>query len=65
MIEFENIYKSYNDKNVINNLNLVIMPGEIVGLIAHNGAGKTTRLKMLTGILKSDKGEILINKKDI
>ncbi|QPJ86696.1 ATP-binding cassette domain-containing protein (plasmid) [Sarcina sp. JB2] len=65
MIEFKNIYKSYNDKNVINNLNLVIMLREIVGLIGHNVAGKTTTLKMLTGILKSDKGEILINKKDI
>ena len=38
---------------------------EIVGLIGHNVAGKTTTLKMLTAILKSDKGEILINKKDI
>lgn len=64
-IEFKNIYKSYNDKNVINGLNLVIMLWEIVGLIDHNGAVKTSALKMLTGILKSDKGEILINKKDI
>ena len=58
MIEFKNIYKSYNDKNVINNLNLVVILGEIVGLIGHNGAVKTTTLKILTGILKSDKGEI-------
>ena len=65
MIEFKNIYKSYNDKNVINNLNLVVILGEIVGLIGHNVAVKTTTLKILTGILKSDKGEILINKKDI
>ncbi|WP_160326757.1 hypothetical protein [Sarcina ventriculi] len=52
MIEFKNIYKSYNDKNVINNLNLVVILGEIVGLIGHNGAVKITTLKMLIGIQK-------------
>lgn len=43
----------------------MIEDGEIFGLIWHNGAGKSTTLKMLTGILNGDTGDILVNGHDI
>ena len=60
MIEIKNISKSYikGDK-IIDNLNLEVKNGEILGFIGPNGAGKTTVIKMMTGILEIDAGDIL------
>lgn len=66
MIQIENVTKTYNTSvRAINNLNLTVNDGEIVGFIGPNGAGKTTTLKMMTGILKPDCGSIHINGYDI
>ena len=66
MIEIKNVSKTYNDNiKAINNLNLKINDGEIVGFIGLNGAGKTTAVKMMTGILVPDTGTITINGYDI
>lgn len=66
MIQIENVTKTYNNSlRAVNNLNLTVNDGEIVGFIGPNGAGKTTTLKMMTGILKPDCGTILINEYDI
>lgn len=62
MIEIKNISKSYikGDK-IIDNMNLEIKDGEIMGFLGPNGAGKTTVIKMITGILEIDSGDILID----
>lgn len=66
MIQITNITKTYNTTiRAVDNLNLSVNDGEIVGFIGPNGAGKTTTLKMLTGILKPDSGSILINHFDM
>ena len=66
MIKIENITKTYNNTvRAVDNLNLTVENGEIVGFIGPNGAGKTTTLKMLTGILKPDSGSIFINNYDM
>ena len=66
MITIENITKTYNNSiRAVDNLNLTVKDGEIVGFIGPNGAGKSTTLKMLTGILKPDSGSIHINEFDI
>lgn len=67
MIEIKNVSKTYNNNNIkaIDNLNLKINDGEIVGFIGLNGAGKTTAIKMMTGILQPDIGTIKINGYDI
>ena len=66
MIEIKNVSKTYNDNiKAIDNLNLKINDGEIVGFIGLNGAGKTTAIKMMTGILQPDIGTIKINGYDI
>lgn len=66
MIQIENVTKTYNTSvRAVNNLNLTVNDGEIVGFIGPNGAGKTTTLKMMTGILKPDCGTVLINGNDM
>ena len=66
MIEIKNVSKSYiRGQKVIDNINLEIKDGEILGFIGPNGAGKTTIIKMMTGILDIDEGDILIDGKSI
>ncbi len=65
MIEFQNVYKSYKDKKILENINLVIEDNSIVVLIGESGCGKTTTLKMINRLIEPTKGKILINGKDI
>jgi energy-dependent translational throttle protein EttA len=60
VIEFTGVSKAYGDRLLIDNLNLSIPAGGIVGIIGPNGAGKTTLLRMITGQEKPDSGEITI-----
>ena len=62
-IEFRNITFTYPETQtpVLKNLNLTIRPGEKVALVGQNGAGKTTIVKLLTGLYHPDSGEILID----
>jgi len=52
--------KNYREKKALNNLNLTIQQGEIVGLIGANGAGKTTLVKILAGIIHPNKGTVSV-----
>ena len=66
MIKLVNITKAYSGGvKAVDNLNMTIADGKIIGFLGPNGAGKTTTIKMITGILKSDKGQILINDYDV
>ncbi len=56
VIEIINITKSFKDNKVLNNINLTIEKGEILGLLGPSGAGKTTLIKILTGQIKADGG---------
>ena len=60
-IETTNLTKKFKDKIVVDNLNLQIKQGELFSLLGTNGAGKTTTIKMLTTLLSSTDGQILIN----
>lgn len=60
-IETTNLTKKFKDKTVVENLNLQIKQGELFSLLGTNGAGKTTTIKMLTTLLSSTDGQILIN----
>lgn len=66
ILECKNITKSYK-KNfpVLMNLNLEIPTGKIVGLLGPNGCGKSTLIKLITGLLQPDSGEILIDGKPV
>lgn len=66
MMKFKNVTKVYNRTiKAVNNISFEVRGGEIVGFTGPNGSGKTTTIKMLTGILPPDKGEIKINGFDI
>lgn len=61
MIEIENLFKTYDDQLIVDDLSLVVPKGSIFGFLGPNGAGKTTTMKMLVGINRPDSGSIMIN----
>ncbi|MBQ6222528.1 MAG: ABC transporter ATP-binding protein [Solobacterium sp.] len=65
MLKIEHLTKTYGEKKAVDDLSLQIHPGEIFGFIGHNGAGKSTTLKSVAGILQFDAGTITICGKDI
>lgn len=66
MIEIKNVSKTYNGKKkVLKNISFKIEGGEIFAFIGHNGAGKTTMIKCIMGILDFEEGDILVNNKSI
>ncbi len=65
MIKVKNLTKSFNDNKVLDGLDFEIQEGEIVGLLGPNGAGKTTTLRILTGYLPFEQGEVEILKNKI
>ena len=65
MIQVENISKSFNNHLVLNELSLTVNKGETLVIIGKSGSGKSVLLKLIIGLLKADKGIILIEGKDI
>jgi len=65
MIEVNNLCRRYADCDAVIDVSFTIERGEVVGLLGHNGAGKTTIMKMLTGFLEPTKGTIRIDNLDI
>ena len=65
MIEILSVSKDYGKKLAVNNLNLKINDGEVFGLIGSNGAGKSTTIKMITGIITPTKGDVIIQGQSI
>jgi ABC-2 type transport system ATP-binding protein len=60
MIQLTEVTKSYNNTIVVDHLNLQIGSGEIIGLIGHNGAGKSTTLKMIAGLIEPTSGQVQV-----
>lgn len=65
MIQVESLTRNYGDLTAVDHVSFEIGQGEIVGLLGHNGAGKTTIMKMLTGYLEPTDGSIRIDGMDI
>lgn len=61
IISIRNLSKQYGEKVVLNQLNLDIFPGQVIGYIGPNGAGKSTTVKILTGVIQDYTGEVLVN----
>ncbi|MEE2931078.1 MAG: ATP-binding cassette domain-containing protein [Bacteroidota bacterium] len=59
-IKVENICKSYDNYKAVNNISFELKKGEILGLLGPNGAGKSTLIKIITGYLKQDKGDVIV-----
>ncbi|SHI58270.1 ABC-2 type transport system ATP-binding protein [Clostridium cavendishii DSM 21758] len=60
VLKVENLYKSFNGFNVIEDLSFSVQENSIFGFIGKNGAGKTTTMKMILGLLEASKGEIYV-----
>lgn len=61
MIEFKDVSKSYGTVKALDQINLIIPQGKIVGLFGPNGAGKSTSLKLIAGLNHPDQGEVLVD----
>ena len=64
-LKAKNLTKKYQGKAVVDQLNITLKPGEILGLLGPNGAGKTTFFYMIAGLIRSDSGKILIDEEDV
>ena len=53
--------KKYKKRQVVNNVNVAVESGEVVGLLGPNGAGKTTTFYMIVGLVRCDQGSIGLN----
>jgi len=65
MIEVKNIYKSFNDNKVFKGLSLDVYDGETLVVIGRSGCGKSVLLKHIMGLMKPDKGNIIVDNVDI
>lgn len=65
MLEVSRLSRSYGSFKAVNQVSFTINKGEIVGLLGHNGAGKTTIMKMLSGYLEPNEGCVVVDDVDI
>ena len=63
LLKVKNVYKSFDNQEILSDVNFDIKSGDIVGLIGKNGSGKTTLMKMILGFTPITKGEIIFNGK--
>ncbi|MFA7376009.1 MAG: methionine ABC transporter ATP-binding protein [Acholeplasmataceae bacterium] len=65
MIQLLNVSKKYDDIKILENLNLSVDTGTIYGVLGRSGAGKSSLIRMLNGLVKPDSGQILIDNQDL
>ena len=65
VLKAENLIKKYGDFYAVNDIDLNLNKGEVVGLLGPNGAGKTTTFYMITGMIRPSSGKIIFEDKDI
>ena len=65
VLKTENLKKSYSGKTVVDEVNVNLKKGEIVGLLGPNGAGKTTTFYMITGMIRPSSGKIFFDDNNI
>lgn len=63
MIELRHVSRNFNGKTAVDDLNFKLYPGETLGIIGQNGAGKSTTFRMIMGFISPSKGQILVNNK--
>jgi len=65
IIRIHHLRKDYGEKTVLNNIDLDIYPGQVIGYIGPNGAGKSTTVKILTGIIQEYSGDVIVAGKNL
>jgi ABC-2 type transport system ATP-binding protein len=61
LVEFKNVFKVFDQKEILHDISFKVNKGKIVGLLGKNGMGKSTIIKLLNGLLTPTSGEVLIN----
>ncbi|VUZ83856.1 ABC transporter [Candidatus Methylomirabilis lanthanidiphila] len=61
----ENLVKAFKGRTVVGGVSISLEAGEVVGLLGPNGAGKTTTFYMVLGLLKPDRGQVMLNGEDV
>src|SRR5688572_7537110 len=59
-IQVTNLLKRYGEQKAVNDISFTVAKGEIVGFLGPNGAGKSTTMKIITGYLQPDAGEVIV-----
>lgn len=65
LLDVNGLVKSYSGRRVVNNVGYHVEPGEIVGLLGQNGAGKTTSFRMTIGMIVPDAGKVVFDGRDV
>ncbi len=65
MIEIKNIVKNYDNTAILNNVSITFEEGKIYGIIGRNGSGKSVLLKVMSGFVKPESGEVIYDGVDI
>jgi lipopolysaccharide export system ATP-binding protein len=65
VLSAEGLWKSYGGRAVVQDVSLRVEPGQIVGLLGKNGAGKTTTFYMVVGLVRPDRGRVLLGDRNI
>lgn len=61
LLEVRNLSKTFGGRKIIDNLNLRVMKGDIYGFLGRNGQGKTTTIRLITGLIFPDSGDVIID----
>ncbi|HBI2244291.1 TPA: amino acid ABC transporter ATP-binding protein, partial [Listeria monocytogenes] len=61
MLEIKNLSKKFDQKTILDNVNISLQDGEILSIVGPSGGGKTTLLRCISGLEKMDAGEIFID----
>jgi lipopolysaccharide export system ATP-binding protein len=65
MLRVHGLVKSYGRRRVVDGIDFIVEPGEIVGLLGPNGAGKTTSFRMTCGMIEPDAGQVMLGGQDV
>src|SRR5690606_24485049 len=63
-VEIQGVSQRYGSMTVLHDLNLTLGEGEVLGLFGHNGAGKTTSMKLILGLLQASEGQVRVLGRD-
>ena len=65
VLEATGLVKSFGRRRVVDGVNLFVQPGEVVGLLGANGAGKTTSFRMICGMIEPDAGSVFLSGQEV
>ncbi|MCQ6265289.1 ABC transporter ATP-binding protein [Fictibacillus sp. WQ 8-8] len=65
MIEFKNVTKKYRNHRAVDNLSLSLPQGKIIGIVGENGSGKSTTMKLISGLIRPSKGSVSVDGEEV